>query len=90
MYGNDILIRRNLKVKSVAVWEQDNVELISIGMPGVVIYFLYKPQNDIFLLPALWHGHLSNMVIGDFNSTLPPQTTMEKWLNCGQIHETSH
>ena len=35
-YGSTILIRSNLKVKSVFVWEQDNFELVSIEMPGVV------------------------------------------------------
>ena len=34
-YGNAILTRSDLKVKGVSVWEQDNVKLMSIDMPGV-------------------------------------------------------
>ena len=65
-YGSTILIRRGLKVKGVSVWKQDNVELISIEMPGVVVHSVYKPQNEKFVLPALGYGRLLH--IGDFNS----------------------
>ena len=34
-YGSAILMRSDLKVKGVSVWEQDNVELILIEMHGV-------------------------------------------------------
>ena len=44
---------RDLKVEGVSVWEQDNVELISIDMPGVVVHSVYKPPNDKFVLPTL-------------------------------------
>ena len=67
-YGIAILIRSDLKVKGVSVWEQDNVELISIEMPGVVVHSVYKPPNEKFVLPALGHGNLPHIVIGDFNS----------------------
>ena len=67
-YGSAILIRSDLKVKGVYVWEQDNVELISIEMPGVVVHSVYKPPNEKFVLPALGYGNLPHIVIGDFNS----------------------
>ena len=67
-YGSAILIRNDLKVKGVSVWEKDNVELISIGMPGVVVDSVYIPPNEKFVLPALGHGNLPHIVIGDFNS----------------------
>ena len=44
-YGSAILIRSDLKVKGVSVSEQDNVELISIELPGVVVHSVYKPPN---------------------------------------------
>ena len=44
-YVSAILIRSDLKVKRVSVWEQGNVELISIEISGVVVHFVYKPQN---------------------------------------------
>ena len=37
-YGSAILIRSDLKVKGVSVWEHDYVELISFEMPGVVVH----------------------------------------------------
>ena len=52
----------------VYVWEQVNVELISIDMPGVVVNFVYKPLNEKFVLPALGYGNLPHIVIRDFNS----------------------
>ena len=67
-YGSAILIRSDLKVKGVSVWEQDNVELISIEMLGVVVHSVYKPPNEKFILLALGHGNLPHIVIGDFNS----------------------
>ena len=67
-YGSDILIRNDLKVKGISVWEQDNVELISIEMPGVVVHSVYKPSNEKFVLPALGYGNLPHIVIGYFNS----------------------
>ena len=51
------------EVKSVCVREQDNVELISIELPGVVVHSVYKPQKEKFVLPALGHGNLPNIVI---------------------------
>ena len=67
-YGSAIFIRSDLKVKDVSEWEQDNVELISSDMPGVVVHSVYKPPNEKFILPARGHGHLSHIVIGDINS----------------------
>ena len=55
-------------MKCVSVWEQGNVELISIEMPGEVVHSMYIPPNEKFVLPALEHGNLPHIVIGDFNS----------------------
>ena len=52
-YGSAILIRSDLQVKSISVWEQDSVELISIEMAGVVIHSVYTPPH---------------IMIGDFNN----------------------
>ena len=67
-YGSAILIRSDLKVKGVSVLMQDNVELISIEMPGVVLHSVYKPPNEKYVLPALGYGNLPHIVMGDFNS----------------------
>ena len=78
-YGSAILIRSDLKVKGVSVWEQDNVELIPIDMHGVVVHSMYKPPNEKCVLPALGYGNLPHIVIGDFNShsTTWGYTTMD-------------
>ena len=44
------------------------MELITIEMPGVVVHSVYKPPNEKFVLPALGHGNLPHIVIGEFNS----------------------
>ena len=67
-YCSAILIRSNMKVKGVSVWEQHNVELISIEMLGVVVHSVYKAPNEKFVLQALGHGNIPHIVIGDFNS----------------------
>ena len=66
------------------------MELISIELPGVVVHSVYKPPNEKCILPALGNGNLPLIVIGDSNNhsttwDTPPQTTMEKRLNSGQI-----
>ena len=95
-YGSAILIRSDLKVKSVSVWEQDNVELISIEMPGVVVHFVCKPPNEKFVLLALGQGNVPHIVIG--HSTTGGYTTsdnngeaVEQWAdtcNPTLIHDT--
>ena len=44
------------------------MELISSEMPGVGVHSVYKLPNEKFLLPALRHGNLLHIVIGNFNS----------------------
>ena len=67
-YGSAILTRSDLKVKCVSVREQDNVKLISIERPGLVVHSVYKPPNEKFVLPTLGHGNQHHIVIGYFNS----------------------
>ena len=52
-YGSAILIRSDLKVKGISVWEQDNMELISIEMPGVVVDSVYKLPKEKCVLQHL-------------------------------------
>ena len=66
-YDSTIFIRSDLKVNSLYVWEQNNVEPISIEMPGVVTHSVYIP-NEKFVLPALEYENLPHIVIGDFNN----------------------
>ena len=61
-YGSAIFIRSDLKVNGVYVWEQDNVELISIEMPGVVVHSMYKPPNKKFVLAVLGYSSLGPLL----------------------------
>ena len=64
-YGS--AIRSDLKVKRAYVRDHDNVKLISIEMPGVVVHSVCKPPSEKFVLPALGHENLIHIVIGYFN-----------------------
>ena len=55
-------------MKDVSVLEQDNVELISIYMPGVIVHSVYKLPNEKFVLPALGCGNRAHIVIEYFNN----------------------
>ena len=83
-YHRSVFIRDGLKV-NISVCEAENVELITVKFPGVVLHSMYKPPPEQFQLPALGQRNKPHIVIGDFNShsTLwdtPHQTTVEKEL----------
>ena len=42
-----------LKVNSILVCEEDNVEFITVELPGVVVHSVYKPPAEQFLLPPI-------------------------------------
>ena len=78
----------------VSIWEQYNVELISIEMHGIVVHSMYKPPNEKCVLPALVYGNLPHIVIGDFNRhiTIWGYTTTDdnrERLSSGPIYATS-
>ena len=62
-YDSAILIKDNLKVDNVFDRVQGTFELIKIVMFGVVVYSVYKPPNDQFVLPAFGHRDLLYLVI---------------------------
>ena len=53
-YGSAILIRDNPK-KNIYERVQGTVKIITIVMPGVVVYFVYIPPNNPFQFPVLAH-----------------------------------
>ena len=67
-YGSAVFIRNDLKVKSISVCAEENVEFLTIELPDVVVHSVYKPPNEKCVLPPLGHGKLPHIVIGDFNS----------------------
>ena len=52
-YGSAVLLRDDLKVKSIYVSVQGEVELITAVLPGVVVHSVYKPPNEPFVLPVV-------------------------------------
>ena len=63
-----VFVRDGLKVNRMYVCEEDNVELITVELPGVVVHSVYKPPAEQFLLPPLGSRNMPHIVIGDFNS----------------------
>ena len=46
-------VRSGLKVNSISVYEEDNVEFITVELPGVVVHSVYKSPDEQFLIPPL-------------------------------------
>ena len=67
-HGCSVFVRDGLKVSSIYVCEEDNVEFITVELPGVVVHSVYKPPAEQFLLPPFRSRNMSHIVIGDFNS----------------------
>ena len=67
-HGSSVFVRDGLKVNSISVCEEENVEFITVELPGVVVHTLYKPPPEPFQLPPLGQRIKPHIVIGDFNS----------------------
>ena len=63
-HGTSVFVRDGQKVKSFSVCEEDNVEFITVELPGVVVHSVYKPPAEQFLLPPLGSRNMHNIVIG--------------------------
>ena len=50
-------------MNSISVCDEENVELITVELPGVVIHSLYKPSPKPFLLPPLGQRIKHHIVI---------------------------
>ena len=48
-----LCFRDGLKVNNISVCEEENVELITVELPGVVVHSTYTPVPEPFKLPAL-------------------------------------
>ena len=67
-HGSSVFIRDGLEVNNISVCGEENGELITVELPGVVVHFMYKPPPKPFRLPALGQRNKSHIVIGDSNS----------------------
>ena len=45
-HGSSVFVRDGLKVNSISVCEEENVEFITVELPGVVVHSLYKPPPE--------------------------------------------
>ena len=52
-HGSSVFIRDCLKVNTIYVCEDENIDLITVDLPGVVVLSMYKPPPEPFRLPAL-------------------------------------
>ena len=93
-HGSFVFIRDGLKVNNISVCEEENVELITVKLPGVVVHSMYKPPPEPFRLPVLGQRNKPHIVIGDFNShsTLWGYTTtnsdgesVEQWADSNSL-----
>ena len=93
-HGSSVFVRDGLKVNSISVCEEENVEFITVEIPGVFVHSLYKPPPEPFLLPPLGQRNKPHIVIGDFNShsTLWRYTTtdsdgeaVEQWADSNRL-----
>ena len=67
-HGISVFIKDGLKVNNIPVCEEENGELITVELPGVVVHSMYKPRLELFRLPALGQRNKPHIVIGDFSS----------------------
>ena len=58
-HGSSVFVRDGLK--------EDNVEVITVELPGVVVHYVYKPPTEQFLLHPLGRRSMLHIVNGDFN-----------------------
>ena len=79
---SSVFVRDGLKVNIISVCEEENVEFITVELPGVVVDSLYKPPPEPFLLPPLGQRIKPHIVIGDFNSQIQTDCHSSTTRNC--------
>ena len=45
-HGSSVFVTDGLKVNSISICEEDNVEFITVELPGVVVHSVYKPPAN--------------------------------------------
>ena len=95
-HGSSVFVIDGLKVNSISVCGEENVELITVELPGVVVHSMYKPPPEPFLLPPLGQRIKPHIVIGDISTATvpsgdtPQRIATEKRSNNGQIQTDCH
>ena len=93
-HGSSVFVIDGLTLNSISIFEEENVEFITVERPGVVVHSLYRPPPEPFQLPPLGQRIKPHIVIGDFNShsTLWGYTTtdsngeaVEQWADSNRL-----
>ena len=45
-YGTSVFINKNLKVNRISVFKYGTLKVITVGMPGVELHYVYKPPPN--------------------------------------------
>ena len=69
-HRSSVFIRDGLKVNTISVCEEGNVELIIVDLPGVVVHSMYKPPPEPFRFPALGQINKPHIGMGDSKATV--------------------
>ena len=84
-------------MNSISVCEEENVEFITVELPGVGVHSIYTPPPEPILLPPLGQRSKPHIVIGDFNShsTIWGYTTtdgdeeaVDQWADSNRLSRT--
>ena len=75
-HGSSVFVRDGLNVTSISVCKEDNVEFITVELPGVVVHSVSKPPTEQFLLPPLGSRNMPHIVT--HSGDTPQLTTTEK------------
>ena len=67
-HGRSVFVRDDLNVNSISVCEENNAELITVELPGVMVHSVYKQPGEQYLLPPLESRNMPHIVIGGWRS----------------------
>ena len=70
-HSSAVFVRDGLNVNSISVCEEENVEFITVELPGGVVHSFYKPPPEPFLIPPLGQRIKSHTVLGVLQSQYP-------------------
>ena len=87
---SSVFIRHCQKENTIFVCEEENVELITVELPGVVVHSMLKQPPEPYRLPALGQRNKPHIVIDGHSGDTPEQTATENlWIN-GRTETACH
>lgn len=52
-HGSAIFTKPNMIIQSVKIYEQNDIEFITVHLPNISVSSIYKPPNSPFIAPSL-------------------------------------